>query len=53
MKIRYIDVTSADADSILEIPAINKKRKKLSKIQKLFFDEFIYYHGMAQFAKYQ
>jgi len=39
------------AENIFETPKLLKKRKKLDKIQKLYFDEYIYFQGMALFSK--
>ncbi len=39
-------------DNLLKLPGLNKKRKKFTKMQKLLFDEVLYFQGMAHFAKY-
>ena len=40
------------SDDIFQTPNLLKKRKKLHKIQKLYFDEYLYYQGMTLFSKY-
>lgn len=39
------------AENIFETPKLQKKRKKLDRIQKLYFDEYVYFQGMTLFSK--
>ena len=44
-------IEGSNENNIFDTPGLNKKRKKLDKIQRLYFDELVYFQGMALFSK--
>ncbi len=45
-------IEDANTENVFETPGLAKKRRKLDRIQKLYFDELVYFQGMALFSKY-
>jgi hypothetical protein len=50
---KFVEPSSINFDNLQEDPNTVKKRKKMTSIQKLLFDDIYYFQAMTLYSKYE